>query len=140
MNCERCRQETEETPWGPWCDTCGGVVIGERLFFRHVATVSGEGGRFPVVYDLSAEAYGVAWPKKVQFVPCIHCGKSTPVEVRKGLSVLDDLKSRGFLSMRGTLDQALAVIQPIARGDSPDIPEISAAPSSTEEERKAIIP
>ncbi len=143
MKCVGCNDEVPETVWGNWCDKCGGVVIPgtprARLFFRHVATVDGAGGRFPVVYDLSAEAYGVSWPKTQVMVTCVHCGSQTPGEdPRNGLTRLDDLRVPSN-SRRGTLDAMIALIQPIARGDSEDLPGISAAPSSTPEERKTVL-
>ena len=141
MRCLGCGSEVVENVWGNWCDSCGGVVVGNppKLFFRHVATVEGKGGRYPIVYDLSAESYGVAWPKKVVLVKCIHCGMQTPGDdPRGGLTRLDDLRV-SYHSKRGPLDAMLAFIEPIARGGSEELPELSAAPSSTLEERKMIL-
>lgn len=154
VECINCKsQNTVENVWGNWCDACGGVMLPgslvddsdkglhpgpPRLFFRHVATVSGAGGRYPIVFDLSAGQYAIAWPRKVELVKCQHCGQNTPVE-RTGLGNLDDLKLIGYHSARGTLDAIIAVGQPIAKGDSDELPELSAAPSSTEEERKIIL-
>jgi hypothetical protein len=104
-----------------------------------VATVEGAGGRYPVVYDISTESYGVAWPKKVILVKCVHCGLQTPIEnPKKDLTHLEDMGVPKHYSHRGSLDAMLALIQPIARGDSNDIPELIAAPSATELEKKLI--
>jgi hypothetical protein len=141
MRCLGCGQETIFSEWGDWCDPCGGVVVAgspPRLFFRHVATVKGDCGIFAVVYDISAEQYGVAWPRKVVTTKCIHCGQNTPIDVRTGLAVLDDLQHRGFHSKRGTLDAMLAFVQPMARGGSSEIPILAPAPSVTDEERRII--
>jgi hypothetical protein len=139
MNCLGCERETIETAWGNWCDPCGGVVIGQPpiLFFRHVATMSGPTGHYPIVFDVSSNSYGVAWPRKTLMVTCIHCGLQTPGDdTRNGLKRLDDLRTQQFYSKRGTLDEILAWIQPIARGDGPDMPELAPAPSATEIEVK----
>lgn len=141
MRCIGCSTETTFSEWGDWCDVCGGVMVPgtpPRLFFRHVATAKGPGGIFAVVYDVSAEAYGVAWPRKVMMTRCIHCGQQTPVDARSGLTVLDDLQHRGYHSKRGSLDAMLALVQPLARGDSQEIPELAPAPSITDEERRTI--
>lgn len=139
MRCKKCNSEVVENAWGDWCDYCGGVIVGTKLFFRHVATVEGKGGRYPIVYDLSAETYGVAWPKKVVFVKCVYCGMQTPGDdPRDGLTRLDDLRV-SYYSKRGSLDAMLAFIEPVARGESVELPELSAAPSSTPEERKLIL-
>lgn len=136
MNCIGCKQETVENMWGNWCDTCGGVVLGNPpgLFFRHVATLIGAGGRFPIVYDKSADAYGVAWVKKTIFVKCIHCGLNTPADARHGLNNLDDIKPSGFFSTRGSLNEVIAIGQPLAQGDSKELPEWALAPTATPEE------
>lgn len=145
IKCLKCRNDTQKTAWGDWCDVCGGVVLQKgqdtELFFRHVATVEGKGGRFPIVYDRSASAYGVAWPKEVIYVDCVHCGMKTPAnDDRRGLMKLDDIKSNGpgFYSQRGSLDAVLACIQPIAQGGG-DLPEISAAPTATDDEKKMVV-
>lgn len=140
MNCVGCRREAVENEWGAWCDECGGVVLGNppKLFFRHVATVEGQGGRFPIVYDISAEEYGVAWRRRVLMVKCVHCGQQTPAETRRGLTLLDDLRTTQYYSKRGPLDLMLAHIQPIAKGDSEELPAIFASPQTTEEEKKVL--
>jgi len=106
-----------------------------------VATVDGVGGRFPVVYDISAEQYGVAWPKDQIMVGCRHCGQRTPGgESRYGLNLLEDAPQQSnFYSARGTLDAMLALIQPRARGGAEDIPVISVAPTATVEEQKLVL-
>lgn len=140
MNCPGCTQETVHNMWGEWCDPCGGVMLGVPpiLFFRHVATLSGAGGRFPIIYDKSASGYGIAWPRLVANVRCIHCGRDTPAEARKGLTNLDDIKPAGFYSTRGTLDEIIAIGQPLAKGESTELPELFVAPSATPEEVAAI--
>lgn len=149
MNCQSCGKQTVENEWGNWCDPCGGVVMnfGEgtkrstRLIFRHVATVHGAGGRFPVVFDLTANEYGVAWPKKMHNVRCVHCGKDTPVDNRSGLAVLEEMRGGHiYASSRGSLDAMLALAQPLAMGESQEVPELSAAPSATAVEYVTLFP
>lgn len=153
MDCLNCRRETVSTAWGNWCDPCGGVFVESvpnfvngiivsrnppRLFFRHVATAHGPGGLYPIVYDLSAEAYGVAWPKSSETVKCVHCGQDTPLDPpRTGLAVLDEIRSRpqGYASKRGSLDAMIAVIQPIASKGTNEWPKLTPAPTATPEER-----
>lgn len=142
MRCIKCGSETRENEWGDWCDQCGGVIVAgtpPKLFFRHVATVEGARGRFPIVYDLSASAYGVAWPKEVTMVKCRHCGQQTPGDDgRDGLTRLDDLRV-AYHSRRGALDTMLAFIQPIARGNSEELPSLSVAPTATEGEGQQVL-
>lgn len=152
MECINCKGPTIENAWGNWCDACGGVMLPgppvpdseggvrpgpSRLFFRHVATVYGAGGRFPIVYDLSANQYAIAWLRKVEVVRCVHCGQNTPVD-RQGLGKLDDLKLLGYNSARGSLDAMIAIGQPLAKGDSAELPDLAPAPTATEEERMIV--
>lgn len=141
MRCVGCRAETLDTVWGDWCDACGGVMVPgnpPKLFFRHVATVSLEKSIYPIVYDLSSESYGVAWPKTIITVQCIHCGQHTPVDDKHGLNRLDDLALRRYNSKRGSLDAIIAFIQPIVQDGSPEMPSLAPAFSATEEEIKII--
>lgn len=142
MNCLACEKETIENAWGNWCDFCGGVVIGQPpiLFFRHVATVEGAEGRFPIVFDSSAGQYGVSWPKKIDQVRCIHCGMNTPTENTKDITGFGEFRSQKYYSSRGSLDAMLTLIWPHAKGNSLDIPTLSAAPTSTDIEKKILIP
>jgi hypothetical protein len=122
--------------WGEWCDPCGGVMLGSPpiLFFRHVATLRGKGGTFPIVFDKSTDNYAIAWPRLIANVRCIHCGRDTPAEVRKGLTNLDDMRPSGFYSTRGSLNEMIAIGQPLAKGQFDELPEKFVAPSATVEE------
>jgi hypothetical protein len=142
MNCSGCGVEAKETWWGPWCDRCGGVMIGDppKLFFRHVATVDGPGGRFSVVYDISTADYAVTYPRLGSTtVQCRHCGQETPVDPEGERRRAASAAELGFhlppvSTTHGSLDAVLAAIQPFARGKGDDIPELSRAPSATAEE------
>jgi len=125
MDCVTCSGATQQTLYGDWCDTCGGVSFKPgQLFFRHVATVDGAGGRFPIVFDLSGNDYSASYPKPPE----------APV-----MPMLADA-DLGFrppevFTVRGTLDAVIAVMQPIARGDSPELPQLLAASSATDTEK-----
>lgn len=122
MTCLSCKQEGVETLWGCWCDRCGGVALdgpaGPRLFFRHVATADGAGGRFPIVWDISTADYAVLLPKRNE---------------RKGRDE-DGFRPPTWLTAHGSLDAVIAAIQPYAQGDSEEWPVLSAAPTATEAE------
>jgi len=143
MICVGCQKEAQETLWGVWCDSCGGVMLGNppKLFFRHVATADGAGGRFPIVYDASSCSYAVAYPRpKSDFVKCQYCGKETPADPVEEKRRDRSAKELGFVRApfyvsHGTLDAIIGIVQPMAKGDSPEVPELSQAPSSTPEER-----
>lgn len=123
MACSNCNRDTNDTKWGPWCDPCGGVHVNGKLFFRHVATVDGPGGRFPIVFDISTSDY--AYMMRVV---------NPPSEKRD----MDGF-SRPLLAVaHGTLDAMIALSFPDAAGDGSRQPELSAAPSSTELERAII--
>lgn len=140
MNCIGCDREGIETLVGVWCDPCGGVVgrSAERdalgnvlrdglLLLRHVATVDGGGGRYPVVFDSSTGDYSASWPRVSSVV-------------RPTVRIDPDLQFRvnGIHTVHGTLDAVLAIVQPAAKGDSSDWPELSVAPTATVEERKLL--
>lgn len=145
MRCRGCGGPVVQDQWGEWCDTCGGVVSsrnadGEvRLLYRHVATVDGAGGRFAIVYDTSTASYGVMWPKEDALVKCIHCGQKTPGDIRSGLMQLDEIRPSRYCSERGSLDAMLALIQPVARRGSDDLPSLSVAPTATPTERDEVL-
>ena len=138
MDCQGCKREAVENLWGAWCDACGGVVVEgapkqpPKLIFRHVMTVEGAGGRYPIVYDNSAEQYGLAWEKAIDQVKCVHCHQMTPVEPPTGR--LEDIRSSRVFSKRGNLNEMIAASQPLAQGNSAEFPEKFAAPTATEEE------
>lgn len=141
MNCLGCNRETIDCAWGNLCEACGGVVVGDppRLFFRHVATVFGNNIAYLIVFDLSANAYGVAWPRKQAMVTCVHCGMKTPGDdSRSGLGRLDEMRTQQYFSKRGTLNEVLATIQPIASEEGSALPTLAPAPSATEDERKQL--
>lgn len=121
MQCLGCNGAVDETLWGPWCDPCGGVVVGggHGLIFRHVATVQGEGGTFPIVYDKSSSAYAHMLKEPN---PNAHLNGGDDGFHRPPVQVV-----------HGTLDAVLAIAYPDARGDGPGA-SLAPAPSATVEE------
>jgi len=121
--CLKCRADTIDLDYGPWCDTCGGVVVsgpdGPRLFFRHVATVYGAGGHYPVVWDPSTSDYMTLTQK---------------ANPRAASRDEDGLRPPPLVSYHGSLDAVLAQIQPHAKGESAERPSLAPAPSATPEE------
>lgn len=128
MNCVTCSGPVQHTLHGDWCDACGGVSFKPgQLFFRHVATVEGAGGRFPIVFDLSGNDYAASYPKPPGTL-------AMPILADADLG----FRPSGVFTVRGTLDAVIAIMQPVARGDSLEMPELSAAPSATDEEKVLI--
>lgn len=129
MICPGCGAEGKETVLGIWCDTCGGVVIrkgpnGPELLFRHVATLDGKGGRFPIVYDVSTGDYSMAYQR----------------EVKEFVKIRDEWVQRvKTFTNHGTLDAVIALGQPHAKGDGEEMPELSVAPSATPEEKGLVL-
>lgn len=130
MKCPGCDADAKDTVLGLWCDDCGGVVIrktesGKDLLFRHVATVDGAGGRFPIVFDYSTADYSVSYPR----------------EVKEFIKIKDEwVQSIKTFTTHGDLNFVIAVAQPYAKGVSDELPELSVAPSATKEEREVVNP
>ena len=98
------------------------------LLFRHVATLDGAGGRLPVVWDESTSDYKFRHPTK-----------KNPRFFKKHRGIDDDFRKRTpVLTFHGSLDTILSLAQPIAKGPSKEWPEISAAPTATEDERRTL--
>ena len=87
-----------------------------------MATVDGAVHRLPVVWDASAHHYLFRWPNKVN----PNAGK---------LGIDGDMKRPRLLSCFGHLDQVVMQALTAARGDHASVPELSVAPSSTDDER-----
>lgn len=108
---------------GLWCDRCGGVMLpgpeGPRLFFRHVATADGAGGRFPIVWDISMSDYMVL----------------TKERNPRGGRDIDGLRPPHLIACHGSLDAVIAFIQPHAKGASDEWPSLTAAPTATDDEK-----
>lgn len=122
--CQNCRGEVVYNDWGPWCDRCGGVYFKPGVvFFRHVATVEGQGGRFPIVYDLSTSDYAFMHKE-----PAAVDGKTD----------LDGFHKPGVNVSHGSLDAVIGISWPDARGEGAEA-ELSAAPSATDEEKALIL-
>jgi hypothetical protein len=112
------------------------------LLMRHVATVDGAGGRLPIVWDVSQQYYKFRHPKETN--PRFKRMKAEAEErAKKGLPPrkrLDPLFAVSpVLTISGTLDAVLAMAQPIAQGDSKELPNLSHAPTATEPERQQIL-
>lgn len=123
--CPTCNGETSELErWGPWCDTCGGVSFKPgQLFFRHVATVYGDGGRFPIVFDVSTGDYAY-----------MHKEPNPPSDKKD----IDGFKRPTVRVSHGSLDAVIAVSYPDVRGDSGEA-HLAAAPSATPEEKAIVL-
>jgi hypothetical protein len=123
--CPNCGGSVQETLFGPWCDPCGGVVFKPGPpFFRHVATVDGAGGRYPIVFDVSTGDYAHMRPGVLR--------------VAAGRSVEGEFKRPMVEVAHGSLDAVIALSYPDAKGEGEGPPELSSAPSATPEERALI--
>ncbi len=130
LTCPGCGTTVPPYFLGPWCDTCGGIMARPGvLLLRHVATVDGPGGRFPIVFDRSCDDYSCSIPKAPR------------PEAQMKLRDEDGFKRPRITTYRGSLDLVIAMMQPIARGpkgpdgEAPPMPELSAAPFATDEEK-----
>ncbi len=134
MTCPGCEAEVPNSYLGPWCDSCGGLMVRPGvLLLRHVATVDGPGGRYPIVFDLSCQDYSCTIP-----VP--------PPNYNPGELDEDGFHPPPLTTYRApSLDAIIALMQPIASGPKgpdglpPPMPELSAAPSATPRERAVIL-
>lgn len=126
MGCLKCGGTIHDWFGDAWCDACNGVVVpnadGTRIIFRHVATVDGPAGRYPVAWDESAHHYLFRWPNKVN-----------PKAGKMGID--GDIKRPKLLTSFGPLDMVLMQALTAARGNHAGVPELSVAPSSTDDER-----
>lgn len=126
MTCKNCGGAAIMNEWGPWCDACGGVPLrpGE-LIFRHVATVYGPGGRFPIVFDATTSDYAF-----------MHRKLNPPSNKRD----IDGFRRPRVRVSHGPLDAIIAVSYPDVRGEGDDAQiRIAAAPSSTELEKRIVL-
>lgn len=125
--CVTCKGETKETTFGPWCDVCGGVSFKpDQLFFRHVATVDGPGGRFPIVYDMSTSDYAY-----------MHKEPNPPSNKRD----IDGFHPPRARVSHGSLDAMIAISYPDVRapiGQQSEV-HLSASPKATPEEMVLIL-
>lgn len=96
------------------------------LIFRHVATVEGAGGRLPIVWDESTSDYKFRYP---------YTPNPSKKMKRAGIDGFDfAFRTPSFLSAHGSLDGVLALALPWAKGSGDEV-ELSASPTSTQEER-----
>lgn len=130
MACFMCGGQThDDNPWGPWCDACGGIAAGPgRLLFRHVATVEGPGGRFPIVWDVSTSDY--AYMLKTPHPPDPKRDKQRD---------MDGFKRPRVQVAHGTLDAVIAISYPDVKGEADEGVYLYPAPTSTEEERAIML-
>lgn len=122
MRCEGCGRDAEVVLLGPWCDECGGVASRPHtLLYRHVATVDGKGGRYPICFDHSTSDYVAAHERLV------------PSPFKKDM---DGFRPHHIARViHGTLDAVIAYMQPVARGPvGNELPDLLAAPRATTEE------
>jgi len=135
MTCMGCRREVDETWFGPWCEDCGGVMARpDFLLFRHVATVSGGGGAFAIVWDASLHDYVFIVPKPddpTQPMPNPHANK---IDHLGG----GEFRRPPIIKVHGSLDAMIAFAQPWAKGKAEELPTLSAAPQATPEEKSII--
>lgn len=126
--CRGCKKKVPVYLLGAWCDDCGGIMARSGvLILRHVATVDGPGGRFPIVYDASACDYSCSFPQATL----------RPASKKHDE---DGFRIPHITTVRGTLDAVLALMQPIVRGpknaagDPPPLPKLETAPTATKDE------
>ena len=126
MICRGCGRQSRDWFGDPWCDECGGVMARPGfLIFRHVSTVDGKGGRLPIVWDESSSDYVFRYPKKL----------NPSEKLKENIDTFDFIRRiPPFLATGGSLDAVLAIALPLVKGDGDSV-EISAAPTSTLEER-----
>ena len=129
MACVSCGGITHDWFGDEWCDACGGVMIkhGDRpaqQLHRHVATLEGAEGRFPIVWNASAANYLFRWPNKVN-----------PRFLEGGRGVDEEFLTTPILSTFGFLDVVMSQAITAARGDSDEAPTLSVSPSATTVER-----
>lgn len=97
------------------------------LIFRHVATVDGAAGRLPIVYDESTSDYKFRYPYKENPSAKLKSAGIDAFEFKRRTQPK-------FLTAHSSLDGVLALALPWAKGDGDQV-ELSAAPTSTPEER-----
>lgn len=98
------------------------------LIFRHVATVEGNGGRLPIVWDESTSDYKFRYPR---------IEKPSP-KMQRNIDAIDFVRRRAqFLTAHGSLDGVLAIALPFAKGNGDEV-ELSASPTSTAQERSLL--
>jgi len=124
MRCRGCDAIAQESSYGPWCDACGGVMFraGEP-YVRHVATASGAGGDFKILYDHSFRQYSVAVTRNIK----------TWVELKK-----DFVQAVRTFIYTGTLDYVIALIQPEARGDAKEYPALLIGAGANDDEKASV--
>jgi hypothetical protein len=91
--------------------------------------VDGKGGRLPIVWDESSADYKFRHPSKVNPRFLQEHGSSIDEEFNFRTPVL---------TFHGSLDLVLTMSQPVAKGDSDEWPELSAAPTATKMERQLL--
>lgn len=127
MTCKGCGRECADWCGDPWCDVCGGVMARPNfLIFRHVATVEGAENRMPIVFDASANHYKFRYPKKQN----PHAGEK---------DVDGEFRRSRILTAIGSLDAVLALALQEARASRLDVPQLSASPFATEDERRLVL-
>lgn len=131
--CRGCKKKVPVYLLGAWCDDCGGIMSRSgALILRHVATVDGPGGRFPIVYDASTHDYSCSF------------SRATPRSASKKHDE-DGFRIPHITTLRGTLDAVLALMQPIVRGpkndagDPPPMPVLTPAPTTTAAEKALLL-
>lgn len=125
IKCAGCEQTVPVNLHGPWCDFCGGVASRPgSLLLRHVATLDGEGGRYPICFDNSTSDYTSAYER------------TSPSPFKRDM---DGFQPHHLACvLHGSLDSVIAAMQPVARGGSVDLPSLFAAPQATPEELKLL--
>lgn len=124
MDCLGCKTTVPEHSYGAWCDSCGGVIRPDGSHYvRHVATAKGAGGEFKILWDDSTADYSFTRLVKI---------KKFVEEQGQWVQMYEPR------THRGRLDDVIALVQPYARGDSADLPELIHTKHATESEIEAI--
>lgn len=133
MQCHTCKSTTEDSSYGPWCSSCGGVVRSDGTFYvRHVATIEGTRQSTRLLFDSSlGDVYTAVVTQPIkQFV--IPPGKSEKEGEWK-----QSVKHLTFHDK--TVHGVFMLIRPhITFDDDPTLPTITIASSATPEERQEI--
>jgi len=92
-------------------------------YVRHVATASGVGGQFKILFDHSLGEYVVSVTRNIK----------TWVEI-KG----EFLQAQRTFVYKGTFDLVVALVQPEARGSSQEFPDLVIGPGANDDERAQV--
>lgn len=122
MKCLKCGGESIQTSYGPWCNTCGGVMCSNgEPYVRHVATVKGAGGEYTIIYDYSISQYSFSYKRAIK----LWVGTEEGGDWKQGIKTF---------TQNGSLDEMLSMAQPHAQGKGQELPELFTGTGANQEE------